>query len=71
MWWKCRNFVVPGFFATQAIFFFVLFKDVLKMALIKDDLPELERPTNKNYFYFLNNVLSYSICSDRNLGNVV
>ena len=40
------------------------------MALIIDDFPELDRPTNKNSFSFLNKVLSSDICFDKNWGKV-
>ena len=41
------------------------------IVFINDDLPELERPTNKNYFYFLKSVLSYSNWLAKNFGNVL
>ena len=58
--------MVPGRLATRAIFFLFFFREVLKMALIIDDFPELDRPTNKNSFSFLNKVLSSDICLDKN-----
>ena len=63
--------MVPGFLATHAIFFFVFLREVLKMVLMSDDLPELDLPTNTNYFYFLNKVLSSSSWVVRNLGSVL
>ena len=40
------------------------------MALIIDDFPELDLPTNKNSFSFLNKVLSSVICFAKNYGKV-
>ena len=62
---------MPGFFEILAIFRFGLLTEFLKMALMSEDLPELDLPTKSNYFYFSNKVLSYSICCSKNLGRVV
>lgn len=42
--------MVPGLLETRAIFLLVLLSEPLKMELMMDDLPQLDRPTNSSYF---------------------
>jgi hypothetical protein len=63
--------VVPHCFAVLAIFFLDFLLEELKIEFIREDFPEFDLPTNKNYFFLTKIILSSSNCCSKNLGSVV